>query len=93
MKKQIIFLLLFACLSMNAQTLLVDDFKSGALAVFETSSATPTMLIQSGTGILGGNRYIIDAFSPNAVNDLVFIFQPTSYRFGNDFAIKRIWFD
>jgi hypothetical protein len=61
MKKYILFLLLFGCLSINAQGLLIDDFKTGALPLTETTivdNVNKPFKVQTGTSIYGGIRRI-----------------------------------
>ena len=58
MKNFMIFIAFFTSLSINAQTLLIDDFKSGALSTFQSNTIEPVLLTQSGNTILGSNRLI-----------------------------------
>ncbi len=65
MKIKILFLCLLAnMLNSNAQTLLVDDFKSGALPVVESKTPQAQAFVQSGTTILGQNRVISAMTTP-----------------------------
>jgi hypothetical protein len=61
MKNYSLFIAFFTCLSINAQTLLIDDFKTGPLPLSETAvvdNVNKQFKIQTGSSIYGGVRKI-----------------------------------